>query len=539
MTLMEENIPVFKPRLAIWPRGSVLFATNLRGLGAGPPPSDSILLALRFIVYHFHHQRNRLVTYGDWLRIATVKINLSRECGFLLFTHAQSISPVNRERRVSNFQNENEMETKADILGLAVALALMACPVDANGNRDACRYIKDNLELFLDCILLCNYSLATENISSSRIEKLPRLGTIPATALSNLDVLFEGTLRTDKQTSTSSVIPTSISALLMAVFGLELKDKISMTDLLSIFAKSLQSDMFSLDDVSCHNCDESTGRTMTSTQLAEHRKVTVRRWRHVELLTKLSYRNANLRIKGPFFDESAFFCPRVLKTALIKNAQNTGPIVLGPVTGLVVLDGLEDITVSVICDKILIQNCRGVTVFLNCKTSPVIGRNSTSVLLAPYNVFFDGLFHELQHAGMLLLSGTENRWDQPIQCNSLRYSESAVLATVNWSLLPVEAFYIQPTPFPTNKDSAMYNYFRRTIPSLYLENFEERLHSAEAWLQRNPENRLISVSEADQQYLYQRTGKNMYKECVLKCLNSYSSNTYCQGHNIGFLPHSN
>ncbi|CAD5207882.1 unnamed protein product [Bursaphelenchus xylophilus] len=507
MTLMEQQVQPFKPRLVLWPRGAVLFSTNLHGLGAGNVPSDSVLLALRFVIYHFHHQRNRLVTYGDWLRIAALKINLSRECAFLLFAEAQTISPVHRERRIASNTSDSDLESRADVLGLVVALALLGCAPDENGNRNVAKYIKDNLNVFLSCLLLCNYALASENITSSRLEQIPRLDLIPATALSNLDVLFEGTLRTEKQMSTVGVIPTSISALLMAVMHWELKDQIPMQDLLEIFRKTLQTDMFSLDDIattiSTAKSEESTSRTMTSTQLAEHRKITVRRWSHIELLTKHAYRGANLRIKGPHKDGSVLICPRAMRSALIKDIRSSGPIILGPINGLLILDGLENLHVSAICERIIIQNCKEITVFLNTRTSPAIGRNCQQIRLAPYNTYFDGLFQELQYSGLMLLSGNENRWDQPIQVDSIQLKPGPPPLRV-WSFLPLDAFYIQPTPFPTNKGSTLHDYFLRSIPAMYLDSFEERMRSAELWLQRNPENRLIGVPEKDREYLKHR-----------------------------------
>lgn len=53
---------------------------------------------------------------------------------------------------------------------------------------------------------------------------------------------------------------------------------------------------------------------MTSTQLAEHRKLTLRQWLHMELLIKSEYQGANLRIQQDSFMAGSYvFCLRALR----------------------------------------------------------------------------------------------------------------------------------------------------------------------------------------------------------------------------------
>lgn len=135
-------------------------------------------------------------------------------------------------------------------------------------------------------------------------------------------------------------------------------------------------------------------RTMTATQLAEHRKFTVRHWHHLELLTKPMYRGANLRVRADAVSQAGgpsapLFCPRHLRSALVRGVHCAGPMVLGPCSGALIVRDCSSLHLSAVCDRVYVQNCRNVVMFLNCRTAPVIGRNCQGVVLAPFNVFYD------------------------------------------------------------------------------------------------------------------------------------------------------
>jgi hypothetical protein len=144
---------------------------------------------------------------------------------------------------------------------------------------------------------------------------------------------------------------------------------------------------------------------MTSTQLAEHRKLTLRQWLHMELLVKSEYQGANLRIQQDSFMAGSYvFYLRALRfglkyithfyligfrTASIISCVECGPIVLGPVSGLMVLRNLNNVTISAICSRVQIENCRNLKLFLNCQCAPMIASNCENIQLGPYNVYYD------------------------------------------------------------------------------------------------------------------------------------------------------
>jgi hypothetical protein len=84
----------------------------------------------------------------------------------------------------------------------------------------------------------------------------------------------------------------------------------------------------------------------------------------------------------------------IFRTASIISCVDCGPIVLGPISDLLILRDLRNVIVSAVCCRIQIENCQNVRLFLNCETAPIVGLNCSDVQLAPYNVFFDVSFYK-------------------------------------------------------------------------------------------------------------------------------------------------
>jgi hypothetical protein len=110
----------------------------------------------------------------------------------------------------------------------------------------------------------------------------------------------------------------------------------------------------------------------------------------MEILTNPVYHGAHLRITdGVRGISSTVFNLRFLRTAMIAECDGIGPIVLGPVRGLVYIRNVKNTRISVVCSRIVIENCENITVYLNVSTTPILSYNCKEVMFAPYNVFYD------------------------------------------------------------------------------------------------------------------------------------------------------
>ncbi|KAI6174783.1 TBCC domain-containing protein 1 [Aphelenchoides bicaudatus] len=432
-------------------------------------------------------------------------MSMSTEAAFAVFVCTQQVVPIPGEPLLKNMESVN-VDSKADLLGLVLVLALTGCTEsETTKNRDAASFLKLHLKELLVLTALCHYKLAEQHVQSARFSELPNLPKIPRAALANLDPLLEGIMRKDKTISTSVMVPCSFS-------------EVNFDELAKTIRKALQADMFTLDecirkrDTSRHanNSDQQNTRTMTSTQLAEHRKLTVRHWSHMEILAKPEYRGANLRVQQESFMTGSFvFYLKSLKTASVVSCVDCGPFVFGPVSELLLLRDLRNVTISAVCTRVQLENCHNVRLFINCECAPVVGSNCRNVVFAPYNVYYDGLFCELKYAQMELRNQNANQWDQAFCVNTTNTQSPS---SVCFGPMDEEDFYIQPTPFSQNLSSNFYKFFLQTIPTAYLNNFLKKRAVAQKWVLRNPEHKLVGLSDIDQTYLLRRI--EQAKTCV-------------------------
>ncbi|KAI1711181.1 tubulin binding cofactor C domain-containing protein [Ditylenchus destructor] len=531
----ETNTTKRCNRLVIWPRGSLLFGTSQ--LSAVPMDRtdsgsakttghlkewDSVSLALRFLYYHFFHERSRIVRFDDWKKIARQKMRFADEFSSAVFLAAQCALPFDETCNLisskSTSQTPASSQPSADLLALVSIIALLGCR--RKDSTDIVDFLRKNMARICWLLLLCHYDLAESHILSPKFLDHEFLLTdtsindlqIPMKSLSQLDLIFEGTLldpnknKIDKSVSLSTsanVIPQLCSSLVCKLHNnrigrrnikLEIADQIKFGDLVHLLNAALQNDMFLLD---VNNSIISTPmkqipiksvRTITSTQLAEHRKITVRNWHHMELLTNPIYAASNLRLVNCKHQSSTVFHLRWLRTAAIADCSSIGPIILGPVKDLLVLHRVVNVTISAICKRVWLVDCQNVRLFLNTKTNPIIissieGQNS-GIELAPYNVFYDGLFYELRKAEMELLEWKSNAWDMAmeidsINCRTVRDKNNcsenpANILPVSCSLLKPQNFYVQPTPFRQTETSSFYKTFLSTIPPNYWEEWTKQ-----------------------------------------------------------------
>ena len=173
--------------------------------------------------------------------------------------------------------------------------------------------------------------------------------------------------------------------------------QISFMQLLINISSSLQSDMYALDDFEfCEKKNPRPGsmRTLTSTILPEHRKLSIRNWSHMELLTSPSYRKSNLRITNGVLEtgSSFIFHLGLLKSVVISKCDEIAPVVLGFVSDFVILRNLKDCRISVVTRRLMIIDCIDVTVFCDTEHRPIITGNCFNIFLGPYNVWFDVSF---------------------------------------------------------------------------------------------------------------------------------------------------
>jgi len=161
---------------------------------------------------------------------------------------------------------------------------------------------------------------------------------------------------------------------------------------------------------------------------------------------------------------SIVLAQRMMRSVVVDNCDGTGPILLGPVRGTVLLRRLNNVTVSVLCHRLLIENCSDLMVFTQTTSNPFIMGDCSRITLAPYNLFYDDLQNELQHASMQLLPSEKNMWNRPMRVvkmfvdttdtlNTTGTNKRRSIAFINkpldeycWKLLPPEKFFLHPLP---------------------------------------------------------------------------------------------
>lgn len=116
---------------------------------------------------------------------------------------------------------------------------------------------------------------------------------------------------------------------------------------------------------------------------------------------------------------------------------------------------------------------------------------------------------------MELLNQNANQGDRAVCVDTLKNN---ALDSPCFVQMPEDQFYIQPTPFIQTHSSNFYKVslddkahlirllkiFLQTIPSGYLNNYLKRRATAQAWILRNPEHKLVGLSDIDHDYLLRR-----------------------------------
>ena len=151
--------------------------------------------------------------------------------------------------------------------------------------------------------------------------------------------------------------------------------------------------MFLLDDIAIDpTAVRNTGpRALRSVTLAgptKYRRICISNWTNMELLTSPTYRGTNLLVRDGVMGKS-LIVPRALRSAIVCNCDNSGPIVLGPVQEFVLLRYVRNTTLSVICPRVRLECCENLILFVNTQTPIIIAGNCRNIRLAPYNVFYD------------------------------------------------------------------------------------------------------------------------------------------------------
>ncbi|KAH7723803.1 TBCC domain-containing protein 1-like protein [Aphelenchoides avenae] len=494
MTKIEDSTKR-KPRLVLWPRGAFLFNTRFPGSVADTEAlKDSPDVALRLVCYHFYHHRTRTITCHDWLHVATNKIRLSEEVAFAIFVSAQQAAPLEGVAKLSTLEDADP-NAKTDLLGLALVVAMLGRQHSANVGLDVAKYMKKHIDAITYIFLLCHYDIALKLITSPSFTPPDEAPEVPESALVNFDLFLEGTIVASKNVSTSDIIPRSFSALMSMLSPVCLHRvgatrlmqsnwfnfQISYQQLVRILWKSLQTDMFSLDRPSRQVRDTRlVTRTITSTQLAEHRKLSLRAWTHLEILTNSVYRGAHLRISHGLRGLSSivFHIPHA-RTVEIADCDAVGPIVLGPVSGLLRVSNVRNTRISAICSRIIVEDCEDVTLYVNTPTSPVICGASKRIVLAPYNVYCDALQYELRRAGLELAECATNCWDKPVVLPSPSGSSRVLRNHEVCKLMDPDQFTIQSTPFKQTLGSTGHQAFEENVCTQYLASWKRRRRQAE------------------------------------------------------------
>uniref|UniRef100_A0A7E4UPM1 TBCC domain-containing protein n=2 Tax=Panagrellus redivivus TaxID=6233 RepID=A0A7E4UPM1_PANRE len=490
-----EMPPSRKLKIVLWPKGNVTLSCYLpaESLSTSLANRDTAAMALRFVWFRLY--QNGLdchrISLTEWRCLAAKKLKLDDDFAYYLYTVAQGFEKVPKSQSV-------------DLLWLGIALAFQGSQNQRSERRDSVKFVRQHADKLLLLCLLFDLTIAKKLIATPKCNAIPNVGPVDVAALRLVDAFLEGTV-IDPNASTNElkfVRPMDFSSIALKYAGRD-ETHVDFDRLYNLIVSTIQSDMYALDEFECQRkLISKSARTLTSTVLPQHRKLTLRSWDHVEVLNNPVYRGGNLRIdKGTqtATPTSFIFHLQSLKTAVITDCVDISPIVLGVVTDFVILKGLKNCRISCITKRMLLIDCEQVTVFVEAGTRPIVVGNSVDVCFAPYNVWFDALTTELALTGFKL--GTDYYRDPVFVHGTDKEKVHSSMGAESIELLPLDDFYLQPTPFLTTKPHSM-DFIDALNP--YYEPYLKRRAFAKEYIQKltQPEIELISpLSRIDISYL--------------------------------------
>ncbi|CAF0857835.1 unnamed protein product [Rotaria sp. Silwood1] len=468
---MTENQHTSDSRhhLAIWCRAEVFTFGAL----TTPPPPDITPASLKSIVKYMKKSNTAgypKMNYMLWRHIACSKLHMSEELAWMYFETYGMLTNISAQRRIqtdiqmAKANGTPEIERlkdsrKVDSLAFILLLFLQSfhqidlkstlsrdewpnrkrnSDLDARKNRI---YDEQSHQLFIQAHLDDLLNIVSETSESNNNENV-QSATLSMEAVTALSYIFEGTLHD----SLRKIVPLHIIIQNQSIqheIGIN-KSIVPFKNLSNLIRRSLIANPFQVGQTMKRGTllplpfnnpthEQRSGRVLCNSNFADeaHRFVLMTMInRSLSDQQSSDITNAEFRIHRCSYSYIYILAP--LRCVEVRKCHNV-TIVLGAVETTLKVTDCENVSISAVCRRLLISQCRSSSFYIHTSTRPLIQLNCASLLFAPYNASHVELLEQMEHAG---LCKELNLWNKPLVTHPAGYVDEQP-----WSLLPPDDFY--------------------------------------------------------------------------------------------------
>uniref|UniRef100_A0A914WF08 Tubulin binding cofactor C-like domain-containing protein n=1 Tax=Plectus sambesii TaxID=2011161 RepID=A0A914WF08_9BILA len=514
---MAQSEASFEAKMCVWVRGvsaiNLLMPIDLIDSGS----LDPVEYAGRLIAYHRTKNPSTPTTirYSQWLHVAR-KMKMRTTTAWAFFSAVQT----NESSRALVAHPEQPMagvshlDPAVNLTHLALCIALQtvrkrtslasartsddrhpaaALNESSDGSavltrsarmeRDASSYavylrthkfVAENLERLLNVALLADASLViNEYHKPPKRRPSDRIGK---RALTGLDYLFEGAnLLVPFRHFAEQISAEPVSQLLTRSLY-DNEEKAEFSTLLKSLREALIADPFMIQGGLF-----AAGNKLTRASTPQRTVLSVKAWKKFEALLEDKFADCHLRISDGK-EARLLLAPRRSETAVVEDCVNAMSIVLGPVRETALLRRLRDCCVSVICGRLIVEDCVDCRFFVRSPVAPLlVGTANANIFFAPYNAMYEGLQGELEAQGLNLNDMRNNLWDRAVEItSSTTFSDASTNGYApSHQLLDPAVFRLEPLPFDKIKNNEFREIFMSCLPNAYRKSHEEMKRRAE------------------------------------------------------------
>jgi len=456
-------------QLAIWCRAEVFTFGAL----TTPPPPEITPVSLKSIVKYMKKSGTAgypKMNYILWRHIACSKLHMSEELAWMYFETYSILTNVSAQRRIQTDTQMAKANTSADLerlkdsrkvdsLAFVLLLFLQSfhqidlkstlsrdewpnrkrnSDLDARKNR---MYDEQSHQLFIQTHLDDLLNIIAETTDSSSHE-----GAQPAIlnmdAITALSYIFEGTLHDNLR----KIVPLHVilqNASIQHEIGVN-KSLFPFKNLSNLIRRSLIANPFQVGQTMKRGTllplpfnnpthEQRSGRVLCNSNFAdEARRFVLMTMINRSLSDQQSSEIANAEFRIHRCSYSYIYILAPLRCVEIRKCHNV-TIVLGAVETTLKVTDCENVSISAVCRRVLISQCRSSSFYLHTPTRPLIQLNCANLLFAPYNASHVELNEQMEQVG---LCRELNLWNKPLVTHPAGYVDEQP-----WALLPPDDFY--------------------------------------------------------------------------------------------------